>query len=31
MEEIKDDWLGMDLTAGAIRTLLKKALFQFRD
>jgi len=31
MEEIKEDWLGMDLANGAIRTLLKKALFQYRD
>jgi len=30
MEEIKDAWLGVNLTAGAIKTLLKKALFQYR-
>jgi len=27
MEEIKDDWLGMNLMIGAIRTLLKRTLF----
>jgi len=31
MEEIKDNWLGMDLTTRATGTLLKKALPQYRD
>jgi len=31
MDEIKDDWIGIDTTTGALRLKLKKSLFQYID
>jgi len=31
MDELKDDWIGMDTTTGALQTMLKKSLFQYKD